>query len=224
MSKKKKVEIPVINMNELAAGAKKLLEADIANGRSISITQAEIKDGFCLYIYDVIQGRAKGFNHKVKGIGIVDDDMRNAFAKLNVHLAVIDDIYKHSNIELESTSTMHNDELALLYMVTGFKINGGDDNEAITILGTKYLSAGSRMKLESPKIPIDGLSSYKWYNELKEAADKCREEVELYHYGKYTVVEEDLDDEEEKKQVKMDFSAANDGDDNNDDFEKAKVD
>ena len=41
---------------------------------------------------------------------------------------------------------------------------------AIARVGT----AGGRIELATPKIPLDNLSSYHWYNELKVAADNAR--------------------------------------------------
>jgi hypothetical protein len=188
-------------------------EYEVADG--ISIVKAEIKDDFCNYDYEVTEGKATGFTHGVKGKGVIDDDMRTAFSKLAVHLAVIDDMYKHSGKTIEDIDQHHSDELATLYSVTGFKIVGGEDSEAIILIGNKYLSGGSRMKLESPKTSIDASSSYKWWNELKTAADKCREEVSMYHNGKYTI-EEVEEEEEVLKQTKMTFTM---GDGAPDDFE-----
>lgn len=203
MSKAKKgtKENPiVINVSDLANAAKKLRDAELKEGRTINIIEAKIKDDFCHYSYEVIKGKDTGFTHSVKGTGIIDDDMRTAFSKLNVHLAVIDDVYKHSDIQIGNIDSMHSDELALLYNVTGFKIKGAEDNASIILVGNKYLSAGARMELEAPKIAIDSLSSYKWYNELKAASDTCLEEVALYHYGKYTPVEKEEEEEDDPNQ------------------------
>lgn len=172
----------------------------IVNNENVSdyvIIEAQIKDGFCNYRYEVIKGVGIGDKHKVDGSGIIEDDMRTAFSKFNVHLAVIDDVFKHSGIEIEDIDQLHTHELTQLFNVTGFKIKGSKENECIVLIGNKYVSAaGGRIELESPKIPLDNLSSYKWYNELKEASDKAREEVKLYKEGKYTAVEEDDDNEE----------------------------
>lgn len=163
--------------------------------RDYVITEAEIKDGFCNYSYEKTAGIGLGDIHGVKGkAGMVTDDLYNAFAEFNVHLAILDDVFKHSSIQFESIEEVKNHELTGLYYVSGFKIKGGEDNEAIILIGTKYISSGGRLKLEIPKIPIDSLSSYKWYNELKEAADNAREEVSLYAEGKMIPVEIEEDD------------------------------
>lgn len=221
MAKTKKETTPDVSIKDFTKAAKSLMEAEKRDGRSINILEAQIKDDFCLYTYEVVKGKDTGFTHKVKGTGIIDDDMRKAFSRLNVHLAVIDDVYKHSDIQIGDIDSMHNDELALLYYVSGFKIKGGEDNASIVLLGNKYLSAGSRMEMEAPKIAIDSLSSYKWYNELKTASDKCVEEVSLYHYGKYTPVEKD-EDEDDPQQGKMQFAVAGNGE-MGDDFETGKI-
>lgn len=186
----------VVSLSDFARAASKIKSDEQDSGRTISVLEAQLKDGFCHYSYEIITGQGAGFVHKVKGTGIIEDDMRSAFNLLNVHLAFIDDVYKHSGIKFPDIDKMHNDDLALLYEVTGFKIRGSDENEDVILIGSKHLSAGSRMELESPKIPLDNLSSYKWYNELKESISKCREEVALYHYGKYTPVKEEEASEE----------------------------
>lgn len=206
MSKTKKTTEPVvINMNDIDKAAKKLMDENKAEGISISIKEAKIKDDFCWYKYEQATGKKIGFIYKVDGKGVIDDDMRNAFARLNAHLAFADDVFKHSGTAIEDIDKMHNHELTLLYTCTGFKINGGEENESISLTGTKYLSSGTRMEIEPGRIAIDSLSSYKWYNELKTVADKCREEVALYHYGKFTPVRIE-ETKEDENQVKMDFT------------------
>ena len=170
------------------------------------------------YQYEIIGGPQTGFKHKVDGIGIVDNDLKEAFAKLNVHLAVIDDIFHHSEIEVQDIDTMHNDPRATLYNVTGFRIKGNDESGAVILKGNKYLSGGARMELETPRTPMDDLSSYKWHNELKTAVDKCLLEVALYHAGKYTLVEE-----EEKPEKARQLTIAAGQDDDNDDFEANRI-
>lgn len=188
-------------------------------GRPFEIIEASIKDDFCIYIFEVTKGVGLGDKHKVDGKGIIDEDMRDAFAKFNVHLACIDDVFKHSDVEILDIDKMHGHELTGLYHVTGFKITGSAENECIILMGNKYVSsAGGRIEIKSPKIPLDNLSSYKWYNELKVAADKARWEVEEYKEGKYTTEEDDPEDNKSgfKQMTIMDGS-------NIVDFENAEV-
>lgn len=205
-------------LNKVLAGAKD-------EDRLVEIKSAQISDDFCNYSYEIIQGIGLSDTHTVKGSGIIDDDMREAFAVLNVHLAVIDDIFKHAQVEIVDVDKMHSHELATHFHVTGFSIKGDKENESIALIGNKYChSAGGRMEIKSPKIPMDNLSSYKWYNELKKAADDVRREIELYRNGKYTLPEKD-ETEEDAKQTKITFSHGTgaEAEDSMDDFDKAKA-
>lgn len=174
--------------------------------KPIIIIEASLKDNFCNYKFKINTLQNYGAVHKVDGPGIIKDTLIDAFQNFNVHLAAIDDVFKHSKTEVVDIDTMHTHELAYLYHVTGFKMKGSSESESIVLYGTKYVSSGRRIGLETPTIPLDSLSSYKWYNELKAAADAARYEVELYEGGNYTIVEA----EEEKpklKQTKMTFLA-----------------
>src|SRR5690606_33660678 len=123
-----------MNGKELKGLSKKLNEMNGSETPTLAVTEAALNDDLCNYKYDIIDGKSAGFDHAVTGKGLIDEDLRDAFRSLNVHLAVIDDIYRHKGVEIESISTMHNDELAMLYNVTGFKIKGGEDNESIILI------------------------------------------------------------------------------------------
>lgn len=237
MGRKKKLdtenETVIVQMHNTSENHFKALEAmnfDQEHERAFNFFKASIKDDLCNYDYEVIQGVGLGFSHKVKGKGIIEDDMKNAFAKLNVHLAAIDDIFIHTNNEFQNIQDVNNHELTFLYNVIGIEVKGGEENESVILTGNKYLRAasGSRMDLVSPKIPIDNLSSYKWYEDLKEAVDNCRREVALYHYGKFTEVE--VQQPEEKfKQTTMVFAGPEGGEatgenEHDEDFENGKID
>ena len=157
---------------------------------SYEITSAAIKDDYCHYSFDITEGTGEGDTHAVKGKGIIDDDMREVFTRLNVHLACIDDIFKHSKTEVKSINKMHNNELTGLYRVEGFKIKGSEDNMSVILIGTKYLSTSGHMALDTPKIALDKHSAYKWWSELKDVITDACEEVKLYKEGKYTEPEE----------------------------------
>lgn len=160
--------------------------ADKGPGKMIFVNVA-IKDGFCNYSYQMEGGKADGFIHKVDGKGIVENDFNNAFQLLNVHLAIIDEVFKHNSIDITNFHAMHAHELTYNYSVTGFKITGGEENEAVILLGNKYLGTGDRMELKTPKTMLNNHSSYKWYEELLAAVNKCKEEAQRYHDGNYTL-------------------------------------
>lgn len=152
--------------------------------RSYQIMSANIKDDFCHYSFKVLSGIGIGDTNNVKGVGIIKEDMRDAFMNFNKHLAVVDDVFKHSNVEITNIDLMDNYTITGMFHVTGFKIIGDTENESVVLKGTKYVSAGGRIELATPKIPLDSLSSYTWYNELKAAVDVARNEVALYKEGK----------------------------------------
>ena len=204
--------------NVITINADKLLNK-ISEDLDIEITAASIKDDLCNYTYDILSGIGAGDTHQVKGKGLVDDDMLNSFSKLNVHLAVIDDVFKHSRKKIESINKMHGDDLALLYTVTGFKMKGNTEDRSVILVGMKSVSTASdRIQLESPRILLGKFSSYEYHKELKIALDKAITEVELYRNGKYTAIEEPapVDD---KNQGKLELKEA--GDDS--EFQKGKV-
>lgn len=175
-----------------AGSVKEAVDAlnNAANKRSYIILGASLKDDLCDYNYEVTGGVGIGDGHKVDGTGIIEDDLREAFAKLNVHLAVMDEVYKHSKIEVEDIDQFHMHELTLLYRVKSFKIKKSKGYESITLVGEKYVrSASGWMGLTSPEVALDNLGGFKWYNELKTASDNVREEVALYKEGKCTAPE-----------------------------------
>jgi hypothetical protein len=201
------------NKNEfkgrLLGGAKSREDAIKAvDQKTFRILDAKIKDDFCHYGYEVTEGAGLGDPHNVKGANLIKDTLSEAFAKLRVHLAVIDDAFEYKGIKIADIDKMHGDDTTGLFHVTGFKIKGNDEAETVTLIGSKYLSGGSRMELESPAIPMDSLSSYKWYNELKDAVEAARYEVALYKEGNYTPVQVDEDEEDNDpkvKQIKMEM-------------------
>lgn len=157
------------------------------------IIGAKMRDSFCDYTFEVQTGTGIGDKHTVKGAGIATDDLVNAFSAMHKHVACIDDIFKHNGVEISNIDKMANNELTSYYHVDGFKIHGSDENESISFVGSKALSVGGRASFETPRIGMDSLSAYKWYNELKEASDNLRNEVELYREGKVVLNDEEFE-------------------------------
>lgn len=176
------------------SGAKKTTTANlkvIAGGQEISITGATVKDDFLNpFIYKVTEGVGEGFEHKVKGVGLIKDSLRDSFAKLNVHLAAVDDIFKHNKIDVKNIDKMHNHALTALYEVHGFKMKGEEGAETVVLTGTKDIGSLGRIKIDTPPIQIDNLSGYLFYNELRDAIAEVRKEVKLYANGNYDAPEE----------------------------------
>lgn len=205
MAKKEKT---VVKISDFRKAAKAALAEAVDNGNDVEILKAELKDDFCFYTYRYKGGIHAGFKQSViEAPGIVSDELRKAFEKMNVHLAVIDDVFKHAGVIIDDIDQHHNDELAQLYIVSTMDIRGGDENESVILSGIKILSDSSRMKLTAPKKAIDDLSSYKWHNELAAAVAEARHEVKLYHYGNFTPVEQE--EKEDPKQTKLQIVAPN---------------
>lgn len=221
MKTNKKYKMTSVNVGE---------KAEIINGnvalpeelqpvqKTLSILSANIKDDFCNYSYRYLSGVEKDIPQQSKGIYIIKDELKDAFAKFNVHLAFIDDLFKNAGIDVRDIDMLHSHEFTYLMETSGIQIIGDDEFEQIKLIGTKLVSGGHRIPIETYRIPLDNLSSYKWYNELKTAADVVRKEVERYKFGNYTVPEHMKEDEEakklgKKKQTKIKFEKATDGSD-----------
>jgi hypothetical protein len=191
------------------------------------IIEASIKDDFCDYSYEVQKGVGKGRVHKVEGKKskmIISDDMREAFSKMRVHLAVLAGVFKQSDIEIEDIDTMHSHELSFLFTISGFQIKGSKENESVILIGTMFSeTASGRFELKTPRIALDNLSSYKWHNELKAAVDKAREEVELYDQGKYTLHEEEEDPKYQQLTISGGEDDENWGDDHSPEARNARI-
>lgn len=171
---------------------KKKKEEEQPEVKPVVFQGASLRDGFCDYTMNIKQGAGVG-NHTVKGEGLFKPDLANAFRNLNVHLALIDDIFKHAGLEIDSVNEADNTQLSGLYDVTGIKLKGSEENLSVILVGDKYVTStgGERISLQSPKILLVPGSIYKWYNELKEAIDVVLAEVEAYHGGKWDAVEEE---------------------------------
>lgn len=168
------------------------------------IREAQLKDGFCNYVMEVTEGHNKGDRHKVDGSSVHTDDLGKAFERLNVHLACIDDVFKHAGLDIDDIDKFHSHELAHQYRVGGIKLKGSDENIGVILIGSKDISqAGGRIELVSPKIPIDTLSSYKWYNELRDAVDNILYEVKCYREGKIMLTEDDEEEEDKPKSKRV---------------------
>jgi hypothetical protein len=220
MTKKGSKENPVSSEELASAVAKIKTYQPSVPDRSYRILNATLKDGFVNYTYEITEGVGLGDIHSVKGKGIIKDDLSEAWSEVNIHLALMDDIFKIGKVKYSSISEIKVHEYALLFNLTGFKISGAFDSESIILTGTKYIKGLGRLDIETPKVALDNLSSYKQFADLKYVIDWVRDEVSLYKEGKYTPVEtEDHEDQANPKQISMLDGIGND----NDDFEKAKV-
>lgn len=181
--------------------AKKDKKKNDENEKAQVIIGAKLRDGHCDYKVEVKKGIGVGDKITVTGDGIAKQDLIDSMKVFNKHLACLDDIFKHNKVDIDNIDNFENHKLTGLYDVTGFKMGGNDESETIILIGSKALSVGGRSDFSTPKISLDELSPYKWYNELQTAADNMRKEVELYREGKVELSEEEQ--KPDPKQTKM---------------------
>lgn len=188
MAKKKSKDsntIVVNNVQEFLERIEKAKNLMRTGELPFSITGAQIKDDYCNYGFRINSGVGAGDSHKVDGSGIIHDDMREAFAALNVHLALIDDGF--GDLEITDPAELTGNDVTTRYHVTGFQFKGHKDAETIVLIGNKYVhSTRGRIELKTPPVSLEDLSGYKFHEKLKEAAQHARNEVALYKEGKYT--------------------------------------
>ncbi|KAA5532687.1 hypothetical protein F0919_18070 [Taibaiella lutea] len=204
---RKKLTVTLGNNSKVVASVAEALGLKETK-RPYKIVSASINDGFCNYGFEVTEGVGLGDQHpNVKGAGLYKNDLGEAFGKLHVHFACIDDVFKHSNTEIDDIDKFHIHELTSLYHVTSIKIVGAEENETVVITGSKHISCtGGRTGFSTPRIPFDELSSYQWHNELRALINLIREEVSLYKEGKYTLPDsedEELSHKEKGKHIKQ---------------------
>jgi len=204
MSKSKK-EIPVISIN-----ADNIDDAlDALKKKPFEITSGTIKEGKCIYGYEIKTGPTAGDKiPKRNGDAYAHDGMFNAFSNLNIHLAIIDDAFKISGIEVTSLDALEEHAITENYHVNKFSVSGENEDESIVIEGEKWVTTGS-ITIASPKIKTKS-SNYPFFEELREAIENCRSEVEAYMNGKSAPKAE---------QAEFDFSS-NGGNTETDEFDK----
>lgn len=199
--------------------AKKVKKAEVeetTQEQERAIIKAELKDEHCNFTYTVLNGKLKGAEHKVKGPGIVDEDLKVSMGMLDVHLAFFDEAFDLSKISVEKIGKFHSHDLTRRYSVYGFEVSGEDEEISVVLKGTKQskYAPSDTMDIKTPKIALhDGSAFYPFRSELHAALDMLREEVELYSEGKFTRPEDD------PKQVKLNFE-----DENNEEIESGRID
>lgn len=183
-------------------------------GRKFMIMSASVVDEYCDYSVKITEGVGVSNTAKWKGTHVVKEDMVNAFRAFHVHLAMLDSAFKAAKVECKNIDDLKVHEITLDYRVHAFQIKGDIENQSISLIGTKYSSvAQGWFNTTTPFIPISENSFYQWYNELKAVTDIAREEVALYHEGKYREDEEDLKkvaNEKKKQKTIFDKDAAAD--------------
>jgi hypothetical protein len=155
---------------------------DRAKEKEVHIKSARIVDGFCNYSYEHKAGVTAGDECKRDGASVIHDDLRNAFSRLAVHFAALDDAFIVRGHHVQEIDEWRDSEIVNEgYFATGFKLQGSGDNETIIITGGKNVKHGS-VEFPMPKIYFNG--TYQFIDDLRADIDDCIHEVYLYLHGK----------------------------------------
>lgn len=180
-----------------------------------NILSGLMKDGYCNYGLEVVAGVNSGKKASFDGkTCLFTNDLNNAFRDLRPHMAYIDDLFKINGVTIMRIEDMQQHELTTRFTINGFQIKGTGINEAVVIIGEKYVEeVGDHVSWKSPKITIGEHSHYKWMDNLNAVIRRCREEVQLYHHGKYTKEVAEVKPEVDPSQTSIldvteDFTAA----------------
>jgi hypothetical protein len=160
--------------------------------KEIEIRAAHLRSGmFCTYSFDHNLPGSVTSGVTWKNALPVHDDLRNAFKKLYVHLAVICEEIQPDEIDgitdIQEYDPEHHKEGSLEHRISFFnvhswRLDGEYEKEGVILSGEKRLSTGEYLKLETPKKSWH--SKYVFIDELHLAIHDCIVEVEEYHKGK----------------------------------------
>lgn len=183
MSNKNQNPATVNGTGSVVIDGNKLLEA--LNASELKITSATRAKGACSYAYS--QRFAKGYSDSinVNRDALIHPDLVAAFDAFNPHLSLIcEEIGDNEimSIETGECKTKAATEKLLAFVVSSVNLNGNFEDGSIVLKGTKALSTGEVVKLETPKLKWS--DKYSFLQELSVAAQQLVFEVTEYHNGK----------------------------------------
>jgi hypothetical protein len=151
----------------------------------LRITSATRAKGACAYSYS--QRSIKGFSDSinVNRDALMNPDLINSFDAFNPHLACIcEEVGDNEIMSIEEAQckTKAATEKLLAFVVSSVSFSGNLEDGTIVLKGTKALSTGEVVKLETPKIRWS--DKYSFLQELSVAAQSLVYEVTEYHNGK----------------------------------------
>lgn len=141
---------------------------------TVKIKKARIKEELFLEVEftEELPGHSKK-DTKLSCTIPVHDDLKRAFLKMNKHLALLcDDV--ECKVDLEDWD----EELLGRYVVKGFSIGGTDENEGVSISGSKE-AANGLVNLNTPFQKYEA-SEYHFISELGADIAACVYEVHQY--------------------------------------------
>jgi hypothetical protein len=139
----------------------------------VKIKKAKIKDSMFLEVEytEQLPGHNKK-DRKESSTVPVHQDMKDAFYKLHVHLAVLcDEVKTPKRGDIESSEFEG-------FIVGGFSIGGSGENEGVTISGSKEGKYGT-VNLNTPFTKYES-SEYPFVAELNACIESCVYEIEQY--------------------------------------------
>ena len=188
--------IVVNDVNKFTDHLKKQTAKFTEGKTTVTIKKAKIKDDLFLegeYNED-LPGHSKK-NTKFSCTVPVHDDLKEAFQKLHVHLAIIADQEPAPKKKDFSTTEFEN------FSVGGFSVGGADDNEGITISGSKEGKYGL-VNLNTPFTKY-AESEYPFIDELGLDIQMAVYEVEQYLFHEKRAPEKQLEMDFEDPEDKM---------------------
>lgn len=162
---------------------------------NVKIKKAKIKDDLFLEgeYTETLPGHSKK-DSKFSCTVPVHQDLKDAFEKLHVHLAILCDEVKAPKKKEFEVATFPE------FFVRSFSIGGNDENEGVTVSGAKEGAYGL-VNLNTPFCKWES-EDYPFAQELTEQIESCIYEVEQYLFHEKRAPEKqlelgfDADDEE----------------------------
>lgn len=140
----------------------------------LKIRKATIKDELFLYVeYNQELVKHRKNDIKLTCNRPVHQDLKDAFQKLHVHLAIISD----QNVKVPKKKDLEETEFEGFY-VKGFTIGGNEEHEGVTLTGNFEGKYGT-VNLNSPFTKWTN-EDYPFINELSLLIDNCIHEVKEY--------------------------------------------
>lgn len=166
----------------------------------VKIQKAKIVDDLFLYVEyeEDLPGHSKKKN-KLSSTVPIHDDLRDKFAKLAKHLAILCDGIAMPK-RVTDIGEWESDEIKV-FGVKSFSIGGNDEHEGITLSGSKEGTYGL-VNLNSPFQKWEG-SEYKHIGVLHEEIEACLYEVDQYLFNGKKAPEKQLDMFEEAEGIEQ---------------------
>lgn len=121
----------------------------------------------------------------LKNKHLVHDDLKNAFSKMVLHMAVICEIIDPMDHYIEELPAIYPKLLGKL-SVTGISIGGQDEYRGVTIIGRRKLDGGKVLNLVAPFTNFfTEHNSYAFESDLHTDTEKVISEVIEYLNGKH---------------------------------------